>query len=132
MRQPDDPGVDPADPPRPTLGYKIAWAVLAALFLLCLYMSFTTRVLAHEWFINKHNPVTQEWCCSGDPHTGDCKVIADADWWQRDGLIFVRWVDGREYAIPAAQALPSQDRQGRAAACVLGGRLRCFFLPTLG
>lgn len=86
------------------------------------------QAIAHEWFTDRYNPVTGVHCCSG----ADCVVIPDEAWWQEGKDIKVRWMDGKVYSMPLAQALPSEDKQGRAAACVWGGQLRCFFLPVTG
>lgn len=80
---------------------------------------------SHEWFSGKYNPGTNERCCD----LQDCRVIGDEDWWTEGGKIFVKWSDGRTYSMPASQAQPTEDPQGRPAACVLSGRLRCAFIP---
>lgn len=85
---------------------------------------------AHEWFSHQRNPATGVSCCYGGP-TGDCQAIDENDWW-REGVDYKVRQNGVTYSIPADQALPSQDPQGRAAACILGGRLLCFFLPLSG
>lgn len=87
-------------------------------------------VRAHEWFSEQRNPVTGGSCCNGGP-TGDCQPIEDTDWW-REGSEYKVRQNGRVYSIPVEQALPSQDHQGRAAACILYGKLLCFFLPLNG
>lgn len=89
--------------------------------------AFCTIANSHEWYMDKRNPVTHYGCCDGE----DCKVITEDMWWQEGKDIKVRWFDGEVYSIPANQALPSEDRMGRAAACVLYGNLRCFFLPAM-
>lgn len=130
MRQPDDPGVDPVDIARPYDAWLLcALAVLGGPFLLIVItLIFTWPAKAHDWFTNKSNPITHNSCCNGT----DCKVIADVDWWREGDNYLVRWFDGKTYSIPATQALPSEDRTGKAAGCVWGGALRCFFLPVTG
>lgn len=86
--------------------------------------------MAHEWFTGTSNPVTGASCCYGGP-TGDCQPIDEADWW-REGAAYKVRQGGKVYSIPANQALPSQDHQGRAAACIMHGQLRCFFVPMSG
>lgn len=81
---------------------------------------------SHEWFSGQQNPVTSARCCN----QSDCLVIDDKDWSLSAGQVSVRWRDGREYSMPASQMQPSQDKAGRAAACVWNGALRCFFLPV--
>jgi hypothetical protein len=87
-------------------------------------------VWAHEWFSHQRNPVTGASCCYGGP-TGDCQPISDTDWW-RDGEDYKVRQGDTVYSIPAKQALPSQDPEGRAAACILYGKLLCFFVPLNG
>lgn len=97
---------------------------IAALLYLA-WVSLSQPAHGHEWFTGKHNPVTNEGCCN----SVDCRIITNDDWWMEGGLIHVRWSDGRTYTMPESQALPTEDRQGRPAACVLAGRLRCVFVP---
>ena len=85
---------------------------------------------AHDWFTGTINPVTRASCCYGGP-AGDCQAVEEQNWWREGGRYHVRH-GGRVYSIPADQALPSQDHRGRAAACILGGALRCFFVPLNG
>lgn len=94
-----------------------------------LYLSWIalTPAMAHEWFSGQENPVTTARCCNNS----DCQPIDNEAWWEDEhGIIYVRWRNGVTYAIPANQALPSQDKEGRAAACVWAGKLRCFFMPV--
>ena len=100
-------------------------AGLAAFCLLMIFILFSIGAQAHEWFTGARNPVTNEGCCN----SVDCRVIGYEDWWTEKGAVFVKWSDGRIYSMPAGQALPTQDPQGKPAACVLAGRLRCFFMP---
>lgn len=88
-----------------------------------LYLSWVTMTdaQAHQWFSGKRNPVTGYGCCSGT----DCHLIETEDWWEEGGLIHVRWA-GKEWTMPADQAEPSQDKEGRAAACIWNGQLRCL------
>ncbi|WP_342360988.1 hypothetical protein [Terrarubrum flagellatum] len=85
------------------------------------------RTAAHDWYTNKKNPVTRIPCCDDL----DCHVIDNGDWWRKGDLYYVRWTNGMVYSIPVEQALPSEDPDGKAAACVLEGWLRCFFVPAL-
>lgn len=79
---------------------------------------------AHQWFTNKKTASGQS-CCNNR----DCREIEDKDWWQDGNAYSVRWSDGLVYYIPADQAQPSESREGKAAACVYNGKLRCFFVP---
>ncbi len=92
-----------------------------------LYLSWValTPAMAHEWFTGAKNPVTNARCCDGS----DCILIENEDWYERDGLIYVKWRNGALYSIPVDQAQPSQDKQGKAAACVWANQLKCVFLP---
>lgn len=101
-------------------------AALAALALLALVQG----AAAHDWFTGKQNPRTNFLCCYGGP-SGDCQPLDEADWW-RDGAEYKVRKGGTVYSIPADQAQVSLDPQGRAAACILGGVLRCFFVPLSG
>lgn len=85
---------------------------------------------AHDWFTDLKNPVTGKLCCYGGVN-GDCQPVAEEDWWREGAAYFVR-ERGKVYSIPADQAMPSRDPQGRAAACILAGELRCFFVPLNG
>lgn len=85
---------------------------------------------AHEWFTGQRNPSTGVSCCYGGP-SGDCQPLAEADWW-REGGDYKVYKDGSVYSIPAGDAQPSLDLKGRAAACILHGQLRCFFVPLSG
>lgn len=78
----------------------------------------------HEWFLNKKTASGQS-CCNGV----DCREIEDADWWQDGNAYSVRWSDGLVYYIPVDAAQPSESKDGKAAACIYNGRLRCFFVP---
>lgn len=100
------------------------------LSLLLIIAAGREPVRAHEWFSHQRNPVTGAVCCYGGA-TGDCQPINDTDWWREGAEYKVRQGEA-VYSIPANQALPSQDPQGRAAACILGGRLLCFFVPLNG
>lgn len=131
MQQPDDPGVNPFDwrdsePMSWTKG--LIYGAIVAAIIFCISVAWNATAKAHEWFTQKYNPVSKVHCCSGV----DCFVIAEEKWWQEGKTIKVQWFDGNTYSIPINQALPSEDRQGRAAACVWGGRLQCFFLPVNG
>jgi hypothetical protein len=84
-----------------------------------------TPAQAHEWFSGQRNPVSGYGCCNGS----DCHLIETEDWWEEAGLIWVRMA-GKTWSIPADQAQPSQDKDGKAAACIWGGQLRCFFMPV--
>lgn len=90
---------------------------------------------AHDWFTGQRHPRTQESCCYGDSvpmNMRDCQTLEIDDWQDvGDAYEFVWPKDGRKYRFPKADALPSQDHNGRAAACVLGGRARCFFAPMV-
>lgn len=99
--------------------------LLAAAVLFAIWVS-GSPAMAHEWFTNQANPVTTARCCNNS----DCVVIENESWWEENGFIFVKWRNGKTYTIPANQAAPSQDKQGRAAACVWAGKLRCFFMPV--
>lgn len=103
-----------------------------AILIFVLYMLFVVLggkpARAHEWFMGAHNPKTGASCCND----ADCRAIDEEDWWQKEGKIFVRWSDGNVYSMPTNEAMPSQDMRGRAAACVWGNALRCFFLPLNG
>lgn len=134
MNQPDDPGVNPFDwrdsePMSWTKG--LIYGAIVATIIALFSIAFTREARAHEWFSHQKNPVTHMPCCFGGP-AGDCQVIEEDQWWTKDGKIFVRWFDGNVYSIPANQALPSQDKKGKAAACILNGRFYCFFLPLAG
>lgn len=133
--QPDDPGVDPSDAPsaweRFDLGFLVAVLIFVAA-IACLVIGLWARpARAHDWYSGSRNPVSGILCCYGGP-TGDCTTLADDQWWREGDRYVVRWSDGKVYSIPVSHALPSQDHEGRAAACVLGGFLRCFYLPTTG
>lgn len=103
---------------------------LIPLFLLIVaaisYLSWVQTANSHEWFSNQVNPSTNARCCNNS----DCVPIDNEDWWEENGFIFVKWRNGKTYTIPASQSAPSQDKEGRAAACVWAGRLRCFFMPV--
>lgn len=131
MRQPDDPGVDPAEPWEPFDLRFLVVLLLGVVALFCGVMMFATKAKAHEWYTGTRNPVSGILCCYGGP-TGDCTTLADDQWWRDGERYFVKWSDGKVYSIPVSHALPSQDHEGRAAACVLGGFLRCFYLPASG
>jgi hypothetical protein len=103
----------------------IGFIVLMTLWLAFLCWYSVGQVHAHEWFTGKRNPATNEGCCN---HV-DCRIITNDDWWMEGGFIKVKWSDGRVYSMPASQAQPTEDREGRPAACVLAGRLRCAFIP---
>lgn len=105
-------------------------ALVAFMMLVIASCGAGTPVYAHDWFNGTKNPKTLYSCCYGGP-SGDCQPLAEADWWREGGRYHVRH-RGTVYSIPADQALPSRDPQGRAAACILGGRLRCFFVPLAG
>ena len=94
------------------IAYVLALALLAS------------PAAAHEWFINKKSASGQS-CCNNR----DCFEIEEGDWWQEGNAYVVRWKDGLLYYIPAGEAQPSESREGKAAACVYNGKLRCFFLP---
>lgn len=83
------------------------------------------RAHSHEWFAGKSNPVTGYGCCGGS----DCEEINDDAWSIGDGQISVKWRDGQTYSMPASQMMPTEDKAGRAAACVWGKQLKCFFGP---
>lgn len=101
------------------------WPLFALLFAAWAYLLLQVPFAqSHEWFSGKRNPVTGYGCCSGT----DCHLIETEDWWEEGGLIHVRWA-GKEWTMPADQAEPSQDKGGRAAACIWNGQLRCFFTP---
>lgn len=103
------------------------FALILLFILAVLYGAwvFGTSAQAHEWFTGKRNPGTNENCCN----SVDCRVIDNDAWWMEGGQIFVKWSDGRTYSMPTVQALPTEDPEGRPAACVLAGRLRCAFIP---
>lgn len=123
---------------------RIALGVLAVAFVACFMLAGaiiagllgSTKARAHDWFLDKRNPRTLESCCYGEsrpPADQDCQPLEIDDWsYEGDAFVFVWPKDGKRYRFPRADALPSQDRRGRAAACVLNGRVRCFFLPTTG
>jgi hypothetical protein len=98
----------------------------AALAVGALFALIASPAATHEWFSGKRNPANGMVCCN----EVDCMALDDGAWRREGDLYVVRWQDGRDYSIPAREALPSQDRQGRAAACVMHGKMRCFFLPT--
>lgn len=104
--------------------------LLMWLSLLLVLGAGSEAVRAHDWFDGVKNPVTNQLCCYGGLN-GDCQPVAEENWWREGGRYFVRHGD-QTYSIPADQAQPSQDRQGRAAACILYGQLRCFFVPLNG
>lgn len=85
----------------------------------------STPATAHEWFSSKKTSSGSS-CCN----KVDCVEIEETDWWQEGNAYVVRWRDGLLYYIPAEQAQPSESKEGKAAACVWNGRLRCFFLPV--
>lgn len=129
MRQPDDPGVYPVEPWEPFDAGFLVTILLAVAAIACLVIGLWARpAKAHEWFSDAKNPVTKAYCCNET----DCRVLADDRWWREGGNYVVRWDDGKVYSIPVEQAMPSQDRQGRAAGCVWGGMLKCFFIGVLG
>lgn len=98
----------------------------AVAYVLALSLALCPAIAeAHDWFTGKKTANGQS-CCNGL----DCTEIEDKDWWQKDGAIFVRWSNGVIYAMPAGEAQPSESKEGKAAACVYNGRLRCFFLPV--
>lgn len=80
---------------------------------------------SHEWFSRQRNPVSGVSCCNGS----DCHLIETSEWWEERGLIFVRWA-GKTWSMPASQSQPSQDKTGKAVACIWNGALRCFFMPV--
>lgn len=129
-RQPDDPGADPffEDESGPHLSVIVVGAL--ATFLCLAGALWASKAWGHEWFSNQKNPVTGHLCCYGGP-TGDCQTVDDNDWWREGARYFVRR-NGQVYSIPVNQASPSQDHQGRAAACIMHGSMRCFFLPATG
>ena len=98
------------------------FALLAAAWVHLLQVPFAH---SHEWFTGAKNPVTNARCCDGS----DCILIENEDWYEQGGLIYVKWRNGALYSIPADQAQPSQDKQGKAAACVWANQLKCFFMP---
>lgn len=109
----------------------VTFACVIVGLLFCLAMGLFARpAKAHEWFTHQRNPVTGALCCYGGP-TGDCQAVEDEDWW-RDGASWAVRKRGVVYRIPANQAQPSQDRSGKAFACIMAGQLRCFFLPVNG
>jgi len=103
---------------------------LAWLSLLLILGPGADPAWAHEWFTGKQNPKTLWSCCYGGP-SGDCQPVDEADWW-REGAEYKVRKDGVIYSIPADQAQASLDPQGRAAACIMAGVLRCFFVPLNG
>lgn len=118
-------------------GNTIAEWILAVLLDAFVLVVFVTGLCvgslsakAHEWFNHQRNPVTGWLCCNGGP-TGDCQTIEDVDWW-REGNDYAVRKHGVVYKLPIGHALPSQDRNGKAAACILNGRMLCFFLPVSG
>lgn len=103
---------------------------LAWLSFLLILGAGSEPVFAHEWFNGTKNPKTLYSCCYGGP-SGDCQPLAEADWW-REGADYKVYQNGTVYSIPADEAQASLDPLGRAAACILGGKLRCFFVPLSG
>jgi hypothetical protein len=109
----------------------LAWSGWSAYWLLLIagYIFIASIVIrsasAHEWYSGQRNPVNGYGCCNGS----DCHLIETEDWWEEAGVIYVRR-NGATWAIPADQAQPSQDKNGKAAACIWGGKLRCFFMPV--
>lgn len=95
--------------------YMFAWWVIAQFMV----------ANAHEFFTEQYNPVTGNACCNGK----DCQIIGPDDWWQSGTKAFVKWIDGETYSIPANQVLPTDDPEGRPAACVYSDELRCLFVP---
>lgn len=80
--------------------------------------------------VNK-NPDYDHWgetgsgCCDGS----DCWEIEHDEWGgPENGSYWVRR-DGQIYTIPQSHAQPSESKKGRAAACIMNGYLRCFFIP---
>jgi hypothetical protein len=108
------------------VGWPTYWLLLIVAYVL-ICSAVIRSASAHEWFVNQANPVTAARCCNGS----DCLVIENEAWWEDEhGIIYVRWKNGVTYAIPANQAQPSQDKEGKAAACVWANQLRCFFMPV--
>lgn len=103
----------------------LRWFVFGCVVSAMLFL-MAAAAYAHEWFTGQENPVTSARCCNGS----DCTLIEDKDWSLGAGEVVVRWRDGRDYSMPASQIQPSQDKAGRAAACVWNGVLRCFFVPV--
>lgn len=136
MRQPDDPGVEPGIQTNESADLGWPWRAVAVLciFVGVLYLTFIamlTPARSHDWFMQKRNPVTNGSCCYGTGANPDCLPVADEDWW-RDGTNWAVRRNGVVYRIPASQAMPTEDKQGRAFACILSGRFLCFFLPFHG
>lgn len=98
--------------------FLMAFAMLA---------SASAPATAHDWFTDKVDARTGYSCCNNE----DCHVIDEEFWWQEGKEYKVKWFDGQVYSIPANLAQPSQDKTGKAAACVYKGELRCFFIPAM-
>jgi hypothetical protein len=109
---------------------RFVLGVAVLLIVICVALGVLIgRASAHDWFDGLRNPVTN-WLCCTDGY--DCHVRAEEDIW-RDGADYViRDFDGKEYRIPADQAQPTQDKQGRPAACILFGKARCVFIRVDG
>lgn len=119
------------DDDAPDLVPVVTFVCLIVGAVACLVIAlFASPARAHDWFTNQRNPVTGALCCYGGP-TGDCQAVEEDDWW-RDGAAWAVRKRGVVYRIPSNQAQPSQDRTGKAFACIMAGQLRCFFLPVNG
>jgi hypothetical protein len=92
------------------------WGKLIAIGCLLglLLITVTSHVRAHSWY--------DYWCCSDN----DCFPIKEIHNDPRgDYMIF----NGSKYYFQdAISTRPSQDEQYHA--CIVGGRLRCLYVPT--
>ena len=105
---------DPGEIPLTSLKLK---AVITAIAFSLPSVGYT-----HEWYTGKVNPVTKISCCNGV----DCKRIAHSNYWREGNDWIVEWFDGKEYRISNSEVQFSDD--GKPAACVYGGKLRCLFI----
>jgi hypothetical protein len=77
---------------------------------------------AHDWY--------PPYCCNGE----DCKPIAGKDVWFNDA--FGLWefrMGGQSWMVPADAVRDDKENPGMGAhACVLYGKVRCFWKPKSG
>lgn len=88
-----------------------------------LALSTVSQVSAHDWY--------PPYCCNGE----DCKPLRAKDVWFNSELGLWQFVDqhGKQWTVPK-DVVRSDDENPtmNASACVLWGRVRCFWKPRGG
>jgi hypothetical protein len=117
------------------------WTLIALASGCFLFSGFHSRVNAHDWFTNLHDPITGHHCCGGrdcaevPPELIESGAIIET----RGGFIVSLTLDQVRYfnksaAMPITQFMPinrvQSSRTGGFAMCIWSNEVQCFFAPS--